>query len=152
MAIRRGTPSDRLACQAIGAALPDYFTPEGLEQMTHDLAAHEVWVSERAGTVVGFLVAERKASPVIEILWLAVAPEMQGQGYGTALVTMLADQAKRNGIVALEVKTLAATVESPQYARTRAFYEQRGFVLLENIDPYPSWSPGNPCALYIKVL
>lgn len=43
-------------------------------------------------------------------------------------------------------------VASPRYARTRKFYEQRGFHLLEEIDPYPGWDPGNPCAIYVKVL
>jgi GNAT superfamily N-acetyltransferase len=89
---------------------------------------------------------------VVEILWLAVMPGLQQEGQGTALIQVLADQAKCNGIVALEVKTLAATVESPRYARTRRFYERRGFVLLDVIDPYPGWSPGNPCAIYIKVV
>jgi ribosomal protein S18 acetylase RimI-like enzyme len=120
--------------------------------MSRDLTSHEVWVRERDDAVVGFLVVKRKVSPVLEILWLAVAPEMQGQGHGTALIGTLRDQARRDGIVALSVKTLAATVESPRYARTRAFYERLGFVLVEVIDPYPGWSPGNPCSLYIKIV
>src|SRR5262249_59672484 len=102
-----GTPSDRPACLAIGAALPSYFTPAGLMHMAHDLAAHEVWVCERGGMIVGFVIVERKVSPVLEILWLAVGPDRQGQGHGTALLPALAVQAKRDSIALLEVKTLA---------------------------------------------
>ena len=149
---RRGAPSDHPACLAIGAALPDYFTPAGLVQMAHDLTVHEVWVREQAGTIVGFVIVERKVSPVLEIVWLAVAPDQQGQGHGSALIAALAVHATRESIALLEVKTLAATVESPRYARTRQFYERRGFVLLDVIDPYPGWSPGNPCALYVRIL
>lgn len=149
---RPGSPSDRPACLAIGAALPDYFSPAGLVQMAHDLETHEVWVRERAGTIVGYVVVERKVSPVLEILWLAVVPDRHGQGHGTALIETLADQAKRCGIALLEVKTLAATSEWPPYVRTRRFYERRGFMLLDVIDPYPGWSPGNPCALYVRIV
>jgi GNAT superfamily N-acetyltransferase len=89
---------------------------------------------------------------VLEILWLAVVTDRQGQGHGTALIEALAVQAMRGSIALLEVKTLAATVESPRYARTRQFYERRGFMLLDVIDPYPGWGPGNPCALYVRIL
>lgn len=149
---RLGAPSDHPACLAIGAALPSYFTPSALVQMAHDLAAHEVWVREQAGMLVGFVIIERKVSPALEIVWLAVAPDRQGQGHGAALIEALAVHAKRDGIALLAVKTLAATVESPRYARTRQFYERQGFLLLDVIDPYPGWSPGNPCALYVRIL
>jgi len=34
------------------------------------------------------------------------------------------------------------------YAKTRRFYEKRGFVPVLVIDPYPEW--GEPMALYVK--
>ena len=101
---------------------------------------------------MGYVVVERKVSPVLEILWLAVVPDRHGQGHGAALIEALADQAKRCGIALLEVKTLAATAEWPPYVRTRRFYERRGFMLLDVIDPYPGWRPGNPCALYVRIV
>ena len=50
------------------------------------------------------------------------------------------------------VHTLADTVEYEPYEKTRAFYIAVGFMHLETIDPYPNVAPGNPIAIYIKVL
>ena len=50
------------------------------------------------------------------------------------------------------VKTLAPTVDYPPYALTRRFYEKNGFALIDVIDPYPKWDPGNPCAIYVRAL
>jgi len=49
-------------------------------------------------------------------------------------------------------KTLAPDVEYAPYEATRRFYEKKGFIHLETIDPYPGWDPGNPCAIYVRVL
>jgi hypothetical protein len=32
------------------------------------------------------------------------------------------------------------------------FWERRGFVQIDRIDPMPGWQPGNPCALYVAAL
>lgn len=50
------------------------------------------------------------------------------------------------------VKTLAPTVDYPPYDATRAFYASQGFHLVDIIDPYPAWNPGNPCAIYLNIL
>jgi hypothetical protein len=62
------------------------------------------------------------------------------------------ESARRAGARLVEVKTLDASVPSADYGVTRKFYEKRGFELLESIDPFPGWEPGNPCAIYVKVL
>jgi hypothetical protein len=59
---------------------------------------------------------------------------------------------RKEGARLLEVKTLDASAQSAEYEVTRRFYENRGFELLESIDPFPGWEPGNPCAIYVKVL
>ena len=33
-----------------------------------------------------------------------------------------------------------------------AFWERRGFVQIDCIDPLPGWEPGNPSAIYVKAL
>lgn len=152
LVIRRAAQAEHAECLAIGRALPEYFLPEGIAQMERDLDLHETWVAALSETIIGFAVLERKSAAVMEILWLAVLPDAQGAGAGSALIAAVAEDARRGGIVVLEVKTLADTVESPEYARTRRFYERLGFVLLDVIDPYPGWQPGNPCAIYVKPL
>ena len=59
---------------------------------------------------------------------------------------------RRDGASVLEVKTLGASSDATNYDGTRRFYERHGFVLLEEIDPFPGWEPGNPCAIYVKAV
>lgn len=151
--IRRATGADHASCLAIGRVLPQYFSPSGIEQMGRDLELHETWIAVRSETITGFAILERKSSAVIEILWLAVRPDEQGAGVGSTLIEMAVEDARRAGIVALEVKTRAETPgRGSNYAGTRRFYERHGFVLLDVIDPFPGWMPGNPCAIYIRPL
>jgi hypothetical protein len=38
------------------------------------------------------------------------------------------------------------------YEATRAFWERRGFVQVDTINPLPGWEPGNPAAIYTAAL
>lgn len=151
--IRPATVAEHASCLAIGRALPLYFSPVGIEQMGRDLDLHDTFVAAREETIVGFAVLERKSAAVMEILWLAVRPDEQGAGVGSALIGTAVEGARRAGMVVLEVKTRAATPDrGSNYARTRRFYERHSFVLLDVIDPFPGWMPGNPCAIYVRPL
>ena len=50
----------------------------------------------------------------------------------------------------------AARAELPPgyepYIATRAFWEGKGFVQIDCIDPLPGWQPGNPSAIYVLPL
>lgn len=149
--IRRATVAEHASCVAIGRALPDYFSSEGIELMGRDLDLHDTLVAARSESIIGFVVIERKSAAVMELLWLAVRPDEQGAGVGSALIEMALEDARRAEMVALEVKTRAATPgRGSNYVRTRRFYERHGFVLLDVIDPFPGWMPGNPCAIYVR--
>lgn len=78
--------------------------------------------------------------------------EYQHKGYGTALIEHTSIRLKEKGIRLLEVKTLAPQAGYQPYEATRRFYNKNGFILTDIIDPYPGWEPGNPCALYVKIL
>ena len=83
---------------------------------------------------------------------MAVAPGRRGQGAGTRLLAHVVDELRADGCRVVEVKTLDRSAEYPPYESTRAFWERRGFVQIDVIDPLPGWPPGNPCALYVAVL
>ncbi len=48
----------------------------------------------------------------------------------------------------LQVKTLGPSHPDEHYARTRRFYESRGFRPLEEIDSI--WDETNPCLIMVK--
>jgi hypothetical protein len=52
----------------------------------------------------------------------------------------------------VEVKTLDASSGYEPYVATRAFWERRGFVQIDCIDPLPGWDHGNPSAIYARAL
>ncbi len=144
------------ACLAIARALPEYFTADAVAQLRRDLAEHAVYVveerSDQAEAVTGFAVVARKNGAVAEVLGLAMHPARQGRGHGSTLLTTVTERLRAHDVALLEVKTLAPDARYAPYDATRRFYERAGFVHLETVDPYPGWEPGNPCAIYVKIL
>jgi len=140
------------ACLAIAKELPQYFTEQAMVTMSQDLAAHLLYVAVNLKEVAGFVAIKRKNNHVAEISWMAVKPEHQRQGIGSALVDSVANELRSQGIRLLEVKTVSTDVDYSPYEKTRRFYEKMGFMHLETIDPYPEWERGTPCAIYVKIL
>ncbi len=87
-----------------------------------------------------------------ELSWIAVSPDSRNSGVGTALLMRLSDDLVSEGFKLLQVKTLDAKAGYEPYDASRLFYENRGFIYLDTITPYPGWEPGNPCAIYVKIL
>ena len=82
----------------------------------------------------------------VDLYWIAVHPDFQGQGIGAALLddaeACIAESGRRR--VYVETSTRA------QYESTRAFYRSRGYVLeAELVDFY---GPGDGKAIFVKVL
>ncbi|MGN6379957.1 MAG: GNAT family N-acetyltransferase [Gaiellales bacterium] len=145
-------PGDAIACARLAQSLPDHFDDHALERIPQDVTAHGAWLLVEGPAVVAFLVIERRAPLVAEILWIATRPDVRGQGHGTRLLNHALDELARDGVRLVEVKTLDASADYPPYEATRAFWERRGFIHVDTIDPFPSWAPGNPAAIYLTVL
>ena len=69
--------------------------------------------------------------------------EFQRQGIGRRLVHWSLDKSKENGKFYILVKTLSSKHPDKFYKRTRHFYENVGFVPLEELETL--WGEGNPC-------
>jgi ribosomal protein S18 acetylase RimI-like enzyme len=87
-----------------------------------------VWVAEVGESVVGFVSvgvfdAERSMG---EISMLAVDPDYQGSGIGTALTTFALDRLRNAGMKVAMVET----VGEAGHAAARRTYENPGYVLL----------------------
>jgi N-acetylglutamate synthase-like GNAT family acetyltransferase len=139
-------------CLALAKQLPQYFTDKALVQMSSDLQEHTLYVALESYEVQGFATVFIKNSSVAELTWLAVNPNFQHKHIGISLVEKAEADLRALDVKFFTVKTLAATASDIEYDNTIKFYEASGFLLLETIDPYPGWDPGNPCAIYIKQL
>ena len=150
--IRRATKEDDRACAEIVRQLPDYFTDDVPATVVADLSEHLAWVTVDAGEVVAFVVVQRRSARSAEILWLAVRPADRGSGIGTALVEHVIAQLTADGLALLEVKTLDRSAGYAPYLATADFWERRGFVHIDTIDPLPGWPSGNPAAIHVAAL
>jgi GNAT superfamily N-acetyltransferase len=152
LAIRRLADADMPAVTAIVRDLPDYFTSNVPGLVERDAASHDSWVVADSGNVAGFAVAARRPPGAAEILWIAVDPARRGHGLGTMLLDRVLDELAAAGVSVVEAKTLDQSADYRPYEATRAFWEHKGFVHIDTIDPLPGWPPGNPAAIYVAAL
>ena len=127
-------------------SLPEWF---GIEEAT---AAYIVEVRELETFAVdeaGFLSLKQHYPRAAEVYVMGVVPELHRCGIGTTLLAAAEHALRERGIEYLQVKTLGPSYEDEEYARTRQFYEARGFVPLEE---FPQLWPGNPALLLVKRL
>jgi GNAT superfamily N-acetyltransferase len=83
---------------------------------------------------------------------MAVDPLRRGRGAGTLLLNRVLDDLTSAGVSVVEVKTLDPSAGYLPYVATRAFWERRGFVQIDTIDPLPGWQLGNPAAIYVAAI
>jgi GNAT superfamily N-acetyltransferase len=150
MAVRSLHPGDAPACDAIIAALPDWFGDEhGIHECAEAVRTQPGFAAIVDETVVGFLTLVRRRTHTAEISWMAIHPDHRGTGQGRALIDTLVETLRGDGTRFLAVKTLSDRDPYPPYAETRAFYEAMGFVPLMDLD---IWGPENPALLLVRWL
>lgn len=148
MTVRPLHADDAPACDAIIAALPDWFGDEhGIRGCAEAVRTQPGFAATVDDAVAGFLTVTRPRSHVAEISWMAVHPSHRGQGNGRALVDALVHTLHDDGTRFLAVKTLSDRDPYPPYAETRAFYEAMGFLPLMDLD---IWGPENPALLLVR--
>lgn len=151
--VRPLAAADAAACTAIVGALADWFTPDVPRRVGADVGRLGGWaVTGEDGEVAGFAVVERRGGVAAEILWAAVHPDRRGGGLGTALVETVLDRLAAEGVAVVEVKTLDPSSPYEPYRATRAFWQARGFVHVDSVDPFPGWQAGNPAGVYVAAL
>ena len=96
--------------------------------------------------------AARKSPGGAEILRMAVDPARRGRGGGTVLLDRMLDELAADEVSVVVTTTLDHSAGYPPYEVTRTFWERRGFIQIDTIDPLPGWQPGNPAAIYVAAL
>jgi ribosomal protein S18 acetylase RimI-like enzyme len=148
MRIRRARPEDIPAVGEVTVAAYAGFTAGDADSYvehlrdaaTRDREA-ELWVAtpDDSEDILGTVTITPPGSPWREIgrngegefRMLAVAPAARGKGIGTALVGLVLDRFRAQGVTAVVMSTL------PQMRAAHRVYERAGFVR----DPERDWSP-----------
>lgn len=140
-----------LVCAEILGGLREWFGyPGAVDGYVRGTRKLLTWVSRVDQSAVGLLSLKNHGTFSAEIHLLAIKKEWHRQGMGRALVERAESHARNAGLPFLTLKTVSDDDPSPDYARTRAFYEAMGFRPLEVFKTlFPS---GDPCLLMVKVL
>jgi ribosomal protein S18 acetylase RimI-like enzyme len=138
-------------CERVLRTLPGWF---GIEDSLLEYARNTnhltTFVAEDAGVVVAFISLQQHFPTAWEVNCIAVAATHRGQGLGQHLHFKAEDWLVSRAASVVQVKTLAASHPSVNYAQTRAFYEAIGYTSME---VFPTlWAPHLPVLQLIKVL
>jgi ribosomal protein S18 acetylase RimI-like enzyme len=107
-----------------------------------------VVIEDQSGKVTGYMTYG--PTPLTEgtwdLYWIAVSPEVQGQGYGQLRVRYLENEVKKKGgrLVMIE------TSSQPKYLPTRKFYEKLGYREMARIPDF--YRPGDDRVIFGKYL
>ena len=134
LSLRAWAPVFESLEQALGSEIFGRMHPDWREDQrraVEDVCAAKkgrVWIAEVDGTVVGFVAIElhHPERSMGEISMLAVDPDHQGGGIGTALTEFALDRLKDAGMTVAMVETGG----DPGHAAARRTYEKAGYVLL----------------------
>jgi GNAT superfamily N-acetyltransferase len=137
--------------EAILRSLPRWFGIErALVMYVADSVAKPTFGAEVEGRLIGFLTLTEHFASSWELHCMAVSAQHRNRAVGTALLAAAEQHARAQGVEFLQVKTIAETSPSPEYAQTRRFYLARGFVPME---VFPTlWDPWNPALQLVKAL
>ena len=121
--------------------LGDFFDQDAYDDLEEDVEDDEVFGAfDDTGKMQGFIILCPINPQVLEITWLAVNKNCQGQGIGKRLIYFALEKLnQKKKYKLLYCKTIGEGDRQRSFAATRAFYQRLGFIPLESIKPYPGW-------------
>jgi len=143
-------PEEKSAlCERVLRALPDWFgNEEALVAYAGSSAKMPLYAAFVDDAAVGFVTVKAHNPFTAEVYVMGILPAYHRLGIGRALIARCEKVCRESGRRFLTVKTLDASAESEEYARTRMFYKAMGFCPLE---VFPLlWDERNPCLFLAK--
>ncbi len=152
MTIRPTSANDIPALQSVvevAGLFPGELLPAMVSGFLSDDPSDEVWLTcELEGRVVGvcYAVPEKLTEGTWNMLAIAVHPDMQGAGLGSAMTQHLECQLQREGHRLL----IADTSGAAAFDRTRDFYRRNGYAEEARIRNF--WAAGDDKVIFTKAL
>lgn len=149
--IRPTTPDDTAALLALANAAIG-FSPDELNELSQTLtdyfdgSSDAFWLvdDDNGPVAAAYCAPERMTNGTWNLLFIAVHPEHQGQGRGTAMVQYVEETLTVKGAHLLLVETLAS------FEQTRAFYRRCGYEEEARIRNF--YEVGADKIIYVKAL
>jgi GNAT superfamily N-acetyltransferase len=138
-------------CESVLRTLPRWFGVESsLLQYVRDTVTFPTFVARELEQIVAFLTIREHFPEAWEVHCIAVRASQRRHGVGRALHAHVERWLSERGARVLQVKTIADTHPSPEYAETRRFYASIGYTALEMFPEL--WGPRLPVLQLVKVL
>jgi len=148
--VRRTDPTPEAAASVLADLPAGYVLPHDVADYVA-AAGHMVTYHALAGDgeVVGVLLLEPHFPEAVEVYLMAVRNSHLRQGIGRRLLASVEGDARAFGTRLIEVKTIGPSNPDPRFAATRAFYQEMGFLPVEEI---PGLWGNKPALVMVKVL
>ena len=148
--VRRSEPEPEATASILadlpdGLVLPrdtDFYLAAARDQVTY-LARSD------SGDPVGVLLLEPHFHETVEVHLMAVRRAYLRQGIGRRLLAEVEADARAFGTRLIEVKTIGPSDPNPGAAASRVFYQEMGFLPVEEI--HGLWD-GHPALIQIKII
>lgn len=151
MAISTASKGVAHECERILCTLPGWFGNRRHRlQFAANAEAYPTLTAHLGSIMVGFITVRRHFEHSFEIHCMAVHADHRRQGFGSALLQSAEAMARCEGGKVMQVKTISPSHPSKEYAETRLFYANAGYIPLEEFPLL--WSKGNPCLQLVKAL
>ena len=111
--------------------------PEDNTRYISGIADRDVLAAMLDGQIRGLIALEVHFAVTCNVWWLGESPAAHRRGLGRVLMERAAEHARARGCRRLAVETVAPRWSSPEYERTRRFYEAVGFVPFVELEPEP---------------
>lgn len=119
-------------CERVLRSLPAWFGDESsLLEYVNDCERYPTFVARGPESINAFVTVREHFPESWEIHCIAVQAVSRNQGLGRALLSHAEAWLAHRGVRFLQVKTLAASHPSAEYAETRNFYVRSGYLPLE---------------------
>jgi GNAT superfamily N-acetyltransferase len=130
-------------------SLPAWFSPpEDIDKKAVIHRGYPFFAAYDGEEPIGFVALKIHNQYTADIFNLGVLEQYHRQGLGRRLLEAAEGYCVDKGYVYLTVKTLDSSAEYEPYERTRAFYENMGFIPLEVFTTF--WNEENPCLFLAK--
>jgi GNAT superfamily N-acetyltransferase len=138
-------------CERILRTLPGWFGIESSTlQYVRDTETHPTFVARSEQRIRAFLTLREHFPEAWEVHCIAVEAAARRQGFGRELHRHVEQWLSGRGARVLQVKTMAESSKSAEYAETRRFYTGIGYVPLEEFPEL--WGPRLPVLQLVKLL
>ncbi len=128
--------------------LPEWFgIKSAIEDYVNKSKKYPLLSVKHNNQIIGFLSLRPTSNYALEIYVMGVKREYHRQGIGKTMIGYAIEYAKQHNYAFITVKTLDASRENEEYAKTRFFYESVGFIPIETFQTL--WDENNPCLFLI---